>query len=305
MDTRPGTSRWQRRAIFATPPRGPGPRANARRHSQLFIVGLTVITLVGTVLLSLPWVTMSGQRTPLIDAFFTAVSAAAVAGLSVVDSLDHWNWWGQLVLLALVQIGGLGFMVGASILLQMLRRGTGAYTLRDELLLRDGSPTLSLQEAVTLAEQIVRFTVAVEAIGAALLTIWFMVVANLPPRDAFWQGLFYAITAFCNAGFDLSRRMPHVGPLAGDIWLNLILIVLMQLGALSFVVCADVARKRAWRPLALDTKIVLALNALLLLAGMAVFLAAEWGGSLAGVAPGTKLLAGIFQSASARSGGFN
>ena len=117
--------------------------------------------------LALPWVTRSGQPTPLVDAFFTSVSAASVTGLSVVDTLEHWNWWGQIVVLVLTQIGGLGFMVGASILLQMLRRGAGAYTLRDELLLRDGAPALSIQEAVFLAGRIVRFTFVVEIIGTA------------------------------------------------------------------------------------------------------------------------------------------
>ena len=159
---------------------------------------------MGTVFLALPWVTRSGQPTPLIDAFFTSVSAASVTGLSVVDTLEHWNWSGQIVLLVLTQTGGLGFMVGASILLQMLRRGAGAYTLRDELLLRDGTPALSIQEAVFLAGRIVRFTFVVEIIGAALLAIWFGTAGGLRPLNALWNGLFYAVAAFCNAGFDLT-----------------------------------------------------------------------------------------------------
>jgi trk system potassium uptake protein TrkH len=125
----------RRRAILAPPPTGPGSRTNARRHAQLFVLGLIVTVLVGTVFLAMPWVTRNGQRTAVIDAFFTAVSASSVTGLVVVDTLDHWNWWGQFVILLLIQIGGLGFAVGASLLLQMLRRGAGAYTLRDELLL--------------------------------------------------------------------------------------------------------------------------------------------------------------------------
>lgn len=256
-------------------------------------------------LLSLPWVTRSGQATSLIDAFFTSVSASSVSGLSVVDTLGHWNWWGQVVLLLLVQAGGLGFTVGASILLQMLRRGLGAYTLRDELLLKDGSPALSLQEAVLLAGQIVRFTFVVEAIGAALLTLWFSVIAGFQPIDALWNGLFYAITAFCNAGFDISGSFGSIPNVAGDLWFNTIMIVLIQLGALSYIVCADVARTRSWRTLALDTKIVLAVNMVLLLLAGLVFLSAEWGGALAEFSPGTKVVASLFQSASARSGGFN
>ena len=246
----------------------------------------------------------SGERTPLIDAFFTSVSASSVAGLSVVDPLDYWNWWGQLILLALVQIGGLGFTVGASILLQMLRHKAGAYTLRDELLLKDGSPALSVQETVSLADRIIRFTMIAEAAGAMLLAAWFLAVAGQKPRDALWHGLFYAITAFCNAGFDLTSRMSASHSLVGDVWTNIVLIVLMQVGALSFIVLADGRQERNWRNLALDSKLVLGLNGVLLGSGTLVFLAAEWGGALAGDAAGTKLLASLFQSAAARSAGF-
>lgn len=292
------------RPILTPPAPGPGPRANARRHSQLFVLGLLLTAAMGTILLSLPWMTRSGHATPLIDALFTAVSAATITGLSVVDTRDHWNWWGQVILLTLVQIGGLGFTVGASVLLQMLRRGAGAYTLRDEMLLKDGSPALSLQEAVWLTGRIIRFTIIIEAIGALLFTAWFLFAARLPLLDALWNGLFYAITAFCNAGFDLSGPLQSLQPFASNIWLNLVFIALMQLGALSFMVWADVAQARSWRARSLDAKIVLALNALLLAAGMLVFLAAEWAGALAGFAPETKVLASLFQSASARSAGF-
>lgn len=270
----------------------------------MFLAGLFAITLIGTALLATPWVTADGSRTPVIDAFFTAVSAASVSGLAVVDTLEHWNLAGQIVVLLLVQIGGLGFMVGANILLQMLRRGMGSYTLRDELLLRDGAPTLSINEAVSLARHIFWFMIVVESAGAAFLTLWFLFFAQLPLLEAVWQGVFYSITAFCNAGFDVSRVAAHTDP-ATDPILNLLLIALMQLGAISFMVCKDIFHKRAWRPLSLDSKIVLGLNGALLLAGTLVFLATEWGEALAGVPPASKALVSLFQSASARSAGFN
>jgi trk system potassium uptake protein TrkH len=291
-------------SILAPPAPGPGGQANASVHSQVFLAGLFAITVIGTVLLATPWVTANGSRTPLIDAFFTAVSAASVSGLAVVDTLEHWNLAGQIVVLALVQTGGLGFMVGANILLQMLRRGMGSYTLRDELLLRDGAPTLSINEAVSLARQIFWFMVAVEAAGAACLTLWFLVVAKLPVLEAVWQGIFYAITAFCNAGFDISRIAAHTDP-ATDPILNILLIVLIQLGAISFMVCKDVYHKRAWRSLSLDSKIVLGLNGVLLLVGTLVFLATEWAEALEDVPVASKALVSLFQSASARSAGFN
>jgi trk system potassium uptake protein len=241
----------------------------------------------------------------MIDAFFTAVSAATVTGLSVVDTLEHWNWWGQVVVLLLTQTGGLGFMVGASILLQMLRRGAGAYTLREELLLKDGAPALSLQEAVFLAGRIVRFTFITEVIGAVLLAIWFGTAGGVHPLKAIWNGLFYAVAAFCNAGFDLTGGFRSIRPAATDAWVNLVLMALIQLGAISYMVVSDVARERSWRSLSIDSKIVLALNGVLLAAGTFVFLAAEWGGALSEFAVGSKLLASLFQSVSARSAGFS
>ncbi len=291
--------------ILTPPAPGPGSRANARKHSQIFVVALLIAAAVGTVVLSLPFVTRTGRSTPLIDALFTAVSAASVSGLSVVDTLEHWNRLGQLFLMILVQTGGLGFSVGAGILLQMLRRGGGSYSLRDEMLLKDGSPSLTLQEAVTLAGQIVRFTFVVEGIGALALAVWFLTVRGFALGEALWNGVFYSIAAFCNAGFDLSSGFAAVRPAVGDLWLNLIIIALAQLGALSYMVWADVVEHRAWRPLALDTKIVLSLNALLLGAGTIVFLGSEWGGAIADLAVGDKVLASFFQSASARSAGFN
>jgi trk system potassium uptake protein TrkH len=296
----------KRVVIFAPPAPGPGSRANARRHSQLFLLALGIITLIGTLLLALPWVTRSGQRTAIIDALFTAVSASTVTGLSVVDTFEHWNVGGQFVVLLLVQTGGLGFMVGASILLQMLRRGASSYSLRDEMLLKDGSPALSIQEAVALARAITRFTFVVEGIGAGAIALWFATAGQLAAHEALWNGVFYAVAAFCNAGFDLTGPSAEsIRPMVSDVWFNLILMVLIQLGALSYMVVADAAGKRRWHDLSLDAKIVLGLNGVLLAAGAFVFLAAEWGGALAAYAPGDKVLASLFQSVSARSAGFS
>jgi trk system potassium uptake protein TrkH len=268
------------------------------------VLAFVALIGMGTVLLATPWVTRAREPTPIVDAFFTAVSASSVTGLVVVDTLEHWNRLGQLVVLMLIQIGGLGFSVGASILLQMLRRGASSYSLRDEMLLKDGAPALSLREAVTLARQIIRFTLLVEIAGALLLAVWYWTVADMRPADALWNGLFHAVSAFCNAGFDLSGGFLSLQPVASDIWVNIVSIALIQAGALSYIIFADVGRKRSWRSLALDTKIVLALNAVLLGGGALVFLAAEWGGALARQPAGSKVLAALFQSVAARTAGF-
>ena len=275
---------------------------NVRRHAQLFVAALAAIVLAGTLLLALPWTAADGEATPPPDALFTAVSAAAVTGLVTVDTADHWNGLGQAVILVLIQIGGLGFAVGASLLLLMLRRGANAYSLRDAVLLRDGAPALSLREAVDLGRRIVRFTLLVEGTGALLLALRFW--QDMPLPRALWHGLFHAVSAYCNAGFDLQGDFVSLAPYRASPWVNLVIMLLIQAGALSYLALADVAAHRRWAPLPLDTKLVLLVNAILLVGGAGFFLAAEWGAALADVPTAARPLAALFQSVSARSAGY-
>jgi len=278
-------------------PAGP---PNPGRAAQTFVLGLGLIIVAGTALLASPWTTESGASTPVVDALFTAVSAVSVTGLVSVDTASHWNFWGEAVILGLIQIGGLGFMVGASIILLLLRRGTTR--LSDLLLVKEGAPTVSLREAVQLSRQIVIFTFSVEAVGALLLTLRFW--QDMPFSQALWTGVFYAVAAFCNAGFDLQGDFVSLIPYQTAIELNIVVMLLIQAGALSYVVLADAARRRRWSRFAVDTKLVLLLNSVLLLFGTIIFLTVEWEGSLATTADGWKPLVALFQSVSARTAGF-
>ncbi|MGH2604829.1 MAG: potassium transporter TrkG, partial [Dehalococcoidia bacterium] len=173
--------------IFELPPQPKPPTPpHPGRHAQRFALGLALIVAGGTALLASPWTTESGESTPVIDALFTAVSAVTVTGLVTVDTESHWNLFGEAVILALIQIGGLGFMVGASIILLFLRRGSTR--LSDLLLVKEGAPTVSLGEAVQLSRQIVIFTFSVEAVGAILLTL--RVWRDMPLPEALWTGIF-------------------------------------------------------------------------------------------------------------------
>jgi trk system potassium uptake protein len=280
-------------------PAKPPPPPHPGRHAQMFVAALAVIILVATALLASPWTTESGAATPAVDALFTAVSAVAVTGLVTVDTATHWNRLGEAVILVLIQIGGLGFMVGASLLLQALRRG--ASRLSDVLLIREGAPTLSLREAAVLSRRIVVFTFAVEAVGAAVLTLRFW--QEMPLPDALWYGVFHAVSAFCNAGFDLQGEFVSLIPYQDSIVINVAVILLIQVGALSYLVLADAATCRRWARLAVDSKLVLLINAILLLVGMAVFMAVEWDGVLGRTSEGMRPLIALFQSVTARSGG--
>jgi len=189
-----------------------------------------------------------------VDALFTAVSAACVTGLVTVDTADHWNGAGEATILVLMQGGGLSFTVGASIVLQMLRRGA---SLRDALLLRDGEPALSVREAVELSARILRFTLVTEALGAVALTLRFWVGREMPFGRAVWHGVFHAVSAFTNASFDLSGGFRSLTPYRTDVWVNVVIAGLVQAGALSYLVLHDIAEQRRWSRLTLDAKLVL------------------------------------------------
>ena len=264
------------------------------------MLALVVIILAGTALLASPWTTESGNTTPPVDALFTAVSAVAVTGLVTVDTATHWNGLGEAVILVLIQIGGLGFMVGASLVLQALRRGSNR--LSDVLLIREGAPTLSLREAAVLSRRIVVFTLAVEVAGAVVLTLRFW--QDMPLAEALWFGLFHAVSAFCNAGFDLQGGFVSLIPYQDSLVINVAIILLIQAGALSYLVLADVATGRRWARLAVDSKLVLLTNAILVLTGMAAFLTLEWGGVLGRTGDGLRPMSALFQSVTARTAGF-
>jgi trk system potassium uptake protein TrkH len=287
--------------IISLPVLGPRPVIrSAAGNAKRFVLALLAVVAIGTVLLATPWTTESGETTPVVDAFFTAVSATAVTGLITVDTQTHWNFAGELVILILIQTGGLGFMVGASLLLQALRRGQTR--LSDVLLVQDGAPTLSLQEAHDLSGRIVRFTVLVEAAGAILLTIRFS--RDMPLHDAVWYGTFHSISAFCNAGFDLIGGFQSLSPYQGSIWINAVIMALIQAGALSYMVFGDIVARRKWTEFTLDTKLVLIVNVALLVVGAGVFLIAEWSRALSPAPGSSRPLAALFQSVAARSGGF-
>jgi len=272
---------------------------SARHHARRFVGALAAIIAIGTAILMLPWATESSHATDPIDALFTAVSAACVTGLVTVDTADHWSFLGELVILILIQIGGLGFMVGASLLLQILRREVG---LRETLLMQDGAPTLTVREAIGLSRKIVRFTLLVEGIGAALLTARFAL--DMPFHVALWQGIFLAVSAFCNAGFDLQGEYVSLLPYQGSLWVNAVIMTLIQTGALSFIFFAELASRRRWSRLSLDSKLILIVNTLLLVVGALVFLGAEWERALADVPTWARFHTSLFQSVAARTAGF-
>lgn len=249
----------------------------------------------------LPWASRSGEVTAFEDALFIATSAATVTGLVTLDTVTHWNWFGQAVILLLIQAGGLGFMVGASMVLRMIGRGDSS--LRDQLLLKNSIPTLSLDEAVHLARRILVFTVAIEGIGTLLLTLYFMGEMNF--GRALWHGVFHAISAFCNAGFDLQGNFESLARFSDSVYMSFVFMALIQLGALSYIALSDLAQKRRWSTLTVNSKVIFTYNAVLTILGMILFMGAEWNGAMAESADWTKPMQSLFMAVSGRTAGFS
>jgi trk system potassium uptake protein TrkH len=284
-------------------------QGNAKR----FALAYAVFVLLGAGLLSTPLTTERGEGTPFVDALFTAVSATAVTGLVTIDTQDHWNFFGEAVILLLIQAGGLGFMVGASLVLLTLRRSS---SLRGALIMRDGAPTISLQEARQLSGRILRFMLIVEAIGAVILAISIYPDSDDLPQ-ALWWGLFHSVSAFCNAGFDLQGEFASLYGIHNELFVDIAIMSLIQLGALSFIFFADLWDKREhllpgrmnlrrfWQRLSLDSKLILVTNYTLVLGGAVAFAIVEWDSALAYMDdPVHRVMGSLFQSVSARTAGF-
>jgi trk system potassium uptake protein TrkH len=252
------------------------PARRRPRPGLLLLVGFLLLIGVGTVLLALPISSQDRAWTPLLDALFTATSAASVAGLSVVSTADHWSAFGQIVILLVVQAGGFGIMAGSTFLLLLLgrRRRVG---LGDRIAIQESTGELQLGGVLGVVRTVALFSLAVEAIGAIVLTVGFLVTGEAKDLvQGVWWGVFHAVSSFNNAGFDLLGPEGFVR-LRGD-WLVLVPIaVLIIIGALGFAVVAEVTRRRGslWR-LSVEARLVLLLTGAILLVGWLAFMVLEW-----------------------------
>ena len=255
--------------------------------------------LVGALVLWSPL--SSGPDVGFSEAFFTAASAVTVTGLIVVDTGSAYTVFGQIVIALLIQVGGLGLMTFAALLLSMLGVTIG---MPQRMVLRDELGQTSLRELGSLVRIVVFVALVAEAIATALLMIVFVPEFGLVA--GFWQALFHAISAFNNAGFSLfsDSLMGYVG----DPLVNIVITVSFIVSGLGFVVLADLWNKRTWRGLTLHSKLMLVGTLVLILFAWVMFAALEWRnpetlGGLDGA--GTRILAAWFQAVTPRTAGFN
>lgn len=275
-------------------------------HAARVLTGFFLLVIfLGSVLLSLPVSSRNGESCGAMTAVFTATSATCVTGLSLVDSYSQWSAFGQVVLLGLIQIGGLGYMAFVSVFYFLLRRRIG---LRERLVLQQAMALDELKGVVRLVRLMLAGTFLVEGAGALILTLRFL--TEYPLKKALWLGVFHAVSAFCNAGFDILGFITpgaSLGAYRGDVVVNLTLTALIVIGGLGFFVWNDLLmlRQKNHR-LSVHTRLVLWTTGILLVGGTLAILALEWNNpaTLGGLTVGKKILAAFFQSGTTRTAGF-
>ncbi len=265
------------------------------------LASFVLLSWLGAILLSLPFSQIGAHSVTALDSFFTAVSAVCVTGLVTVVPHENFSFFGQLVLIALIQIGGLGVMVFSSFLTILIGESFG---IRREKLLSSVYHTQSIQDAKTLVLFIVRTSFLIEALGALILAHrFYLQEANW--LMALWKGVFHAISAFCNAGFALqgdSLALFAEDPIA--LSCSSLLIVF---GGLGFGVLSALLHRCRSRHMRFDlnSKVVLLMTLILLPVGAFLFAVTEWNGVLQGFDASTKIFHAIFYSASLRTAGFS
>lgn len=272
-------------------------------YIQIIALGFLATILIGTGLLCLPISSRSGMVTPFIDSLFTATSATCVTGLFVVDTWSHWSYFGQVVILLLIQIGGLGLMTVISMVFIFMRKRIG---LHERRLLMQSAGTIRLSGVVRLVKQILILTLLVEGIGMLLLAIRFCPSMGL--GMGLWYACFHSISAFCNAGLDLMGQFGQASFTAysGDLLVNFTLMSLIVIGGIGFFAWNDILRKKAhFRQYELHTKIVLCTTGILILSGTVAFFLTEQNASMSHIPAEKRWLTALFQSISPRTAGFN
>lgn len=273
--------------------------------TKVIAVAFAGIILCGALLLTLPAASRSGVSCGFLPAMFTATSATCVTGLVLFDTWTQWSGFGQTVILCLIELGGLGFMSAATLVIFLLRRRIG---LKQRLVIAQALSVNEIDGVVRLQKLVLAGSLSIQGIGALILTIRFLPQYGLS-RAVRW-GIFHAVSAFCNAGFDIFGVLSPGSSLAvfqSDPWVLLTLAFLVILGGLGFLVWEEVAEKKGkFRRCSVYTKLVLLATLVLLLAGWVLTCLLEWNnpGTLGPMSVGDKLLNGFFQSVTLRTAGF-
>lgn len=268
---------------------------------QILVLGFAGLILAGALLLMTPQASATGQSLSFIDALFTATSAVCVTGLVVVDTGTYFSLFGQLVIIFLIQAGGLGIVTMATLMALLIRR---RINLRERLIMQEALNHMTVAGVVRITQYIILVTLLIEFIGGSILAI------RLYPEfgaQGIYFGYWHAISSFCNAGFDLFGNFGSITRYVDDITINLTISSLIILGGIGFTVIFDVWDNKRWKKFSLHTKLVLVTTAFLVFFGAAVIFLLEMNNpnTLQPLSLQGKLLGSYFQSVSTRTAGYN
>ncbi|MFA4985127.1 MAG: potassium transporter TrkG [Candidatus Brocadiia bacterium] len=272
--------------------------------ARLLVFTFVFLVLAGTWLLLRP-VCTGGQGINLIDALFTSTSAVCVTGLTVVDVGTRFTFVGQLALLLLIQLGGLGILTLSNWMWVSLRKKASPL---DRFMVSETIGALKAIEPQQILRRVIMFTVVCEGIGTVILTIRFLF--DMGFREAVWCGLFHSVSAFCNAGFSLFPD--NLVRYRGDFIVNAVIMALIIAGGIGFLVVADVWEgmskfrlRNVWAKLSYQSRVVLLTTLILIVGGALFFLILEWNNVLSGLPWYQWPIVCLFQSVTARTAGYN
>jgi len=271
----------------------------------MIVLGFAAIILFGGLLLNLPIASRNGQSVGFVNAIFTSTSSVCVTGLVVVDTGTHWTVFGKVVIMLLIQVGGLGFMTMSTLLALLIGR---RITLKERLLIQESLNQFDLEGLVRLTKNIIIATFTIEFIGAVLYSLVFIPDYGLKTGIAF--GVFHSVAAFCNAGFDLIGDFRSFTPYVNNFIININTMLLIIIGGLGFSVWMDIykaIKERSFRNVTLHCKVVLSTTIILILVGAAFIFAMEMNNpnTLKELTLKGKVLASFFHSVTPRTAGFN
>lgn len=274
-------------------------RKNELNPPRVLALGFASLILLGSFLLNLPMATVNNESIGFINALFTSASAVCVTGLVVVNTATYWSTFGQVVIVLLIQMGGLGFMTLATIVALIMGK---RINLKERLIIKEQLNSETMTGLVRLTKYVILSTFAIEAVGALLLSTRF--IPQFGVGKGIWYSVFHGISAFCNAGFDILGD--SVAPFVGDITINLTLGFLIIIGGLGFTVYLDISKNKKFKTLHLHSKLVLTITTILILSGMVIFYLIEHNnpGTLGSLTGGERILASFFQSVVTRTAGF-
>lgn len=275
-------------------------------YTQVIVLSFFCLILTGAFILCLPISSRTHEWTPFMNALFTSTSASCVTGLVVADTYAHWSVFGQVIILCLIQIGGLGVMTCISLIALLLKR---RISLGERRLIMQAAGSLHINGIAKLLRRIIKGTLIVEGAGAVILA--FVFIPRMGFLPGIWNAVFHSVSAFCNAGFDLMGKYGQYSSLTtSGLQFNpaviLTIAALIVIGGIGFIVWTDIAKyKFNFKKYEVHSRIALVTTAALLVGGTVLFFIFENDHALKGFTFGQKLLSSVFQSVTPRTAGFN